>query len=88
MIYHYLTLVVDHQTNIGCAMSKYIDEGFKTTLIVCNYSTTNIHGEPVFDTGRLASKCKTGENPEYRGLCSVDEEIDVNNYRWAKECNN
>lgn len=55
-------------------MAKYTNEnGVRTALIACNYAVANIESWPIYDDGPTASDCQSGTNPEYPGLCSVDE---------------
>jgi hypothetical protein len=59
-------------------MSHYTDRynnNLKTSLLICNYSFTNIFGEAIYDVGPTGSKCTSGMNKNYDGLCSVNEEI-------------
>jgi hypothetical protein len=59
----------------------------KNQLFVCEYSTAPVIGRKIFVEGSPASSCKSGENPNYPGLCSPDEEIDPNNYGQHKNKN-
>ena len=75
-------------------MTTYEDkDGWEKTLTTCNYATSNLIGYSVYTVGETAARCKTGTNPDYPGLCSVAEAIDVNSYwlatvaRIAKENN-
>lgn len=59
---------------VGCAGSKYTDAGGQQAILVCNYGFGNMKNVYVYETGPTASKCKTGTNPDYPALCSVDED--------------
>lgn len=59
---------------VGCAGSKYTDSEGKKALLVCNYGFGNMPGVYLYEAGPSASKCKTGANPNYPALCSVDED--------------
>lgn len=46
------------------------------SLMACNYGVGNLIGYPIYridQEGSIASGCTSGINPEYPGLCSVDE---------------
>lgn len=67
-------IVQDEACALGCAMIKYNNYDKYTYYFVCNYSLNNIIGECVYESStEAASKCKTGKNPDYPGLCSVNE---------------
>lgn len=62
-------------------MTQYEDsEGWKKVLTTCNYATPNMIGFPIYVVGETAARCKTGTNPTYPGLCSVNEVVDPNAY--------
>ncbi|XP_065073978.1 antigen 5 like allergen Cul n 1-like [Ochlerotatus camptorhynchus] len=75
---HFTAMVADRSDRIGCAMISFEDSPWLRKYLVCNYSITNIFDQPVYKMGITASKCATGQNPEYPGLCSVNEEINSN----------
>lgn len=71
---HFLQMAQDEVNEIGCAISHYPEgPNKKTSYLVCNYSVTNRRDTPVYQTGSPASKCKTGNNPNYSALCSESE---------------
>lgn len=73
---HFTQIVADRATAVGCAMVRFKDgEGWTTQNIVCNYAITNIEKQPVYVTGKACSKCTTGCNPLYPGLCKPEEKI-------------
>lgn len=44
------------------------------TRLYSDYTLTNIQDNPIYEKStKPASKCKTGVNKEYRGLCSTKE---------------
>lgn len=76
---HFLQIVNESSTRVGCAYAEYtVNNIFNTTLFACNYSRTLIRGQPIYRKGKKVSGCKTGRNPKYYGLCSVNEKIDPN----------
>jgi hypothetical protein len=76
---------IDRQTHVGCAMSRFTDHNkHKKQLFVCEYATAPVTGKRIFVEGEPASKCQTGENPNYPGLCSIDEKIDPNDFYEKK----
>lgn len=72
---HFTVMVDDRSTHVGCAIATYTDGKWKTNLVACNYSYTNMNGAKVYQTGKMASNCTTGVNPQYKALCSVKELI-------------
>ncbi|XP_031622599.1 uncharacterized protein LOC116340305 [Contarinia nasturtii] len=73
---HFTQIVMDQAYKMGCAITKFNEEGTRKSLIACNYAVSNVNGLPIYDVGATASKCKTGTNPQYPGLCTVDEKYD------------
>lgn len=68
---HFLQLVQDVSHFVGCAASKYTNNGWKTTLLACNYSFTNYLGRAVYRTGSPASDCGSrGRNYKFTALCN------------------
>lgn len=67
--------MLDNATAVGCAISRYQANGGFNSYLVCDYNYNNILGGPVYVKGATASKCQTGVNPNYAGLCTVDEPI-------------
>lgn len=66
-------------------MAQYMDGPWKRSLFACNYARTNIINYPVYKKGRTASACKTGTNPNFKGLCSIKEPIDPNSINVESE---
>ncbi|XP_029732953.1 antigen 5 like allergen Cul n 1-like [Aedes albopictus] len=79
---HFTAMVADRSNRIGCAMVSFEESPWMRKYLVCNYSITNIINQPVYKAGPTASKCVTGQNPDYAGLCSVDEVIDSNPFKF------
>ncbi|XP_062541630.1 antigen 5 like allergen Cul n 1-like [Armigeres subalbatus] len=77
VIGHLTQIINDRTWKIGCSIVRYNPTSDTGTVvyIVCNYSMTNMIGEPVYTKGKSASKCKTGRNPRYTNLCSVKERV-------------
>lgn len=73
---HFTMLVTDRATQVGCAIATYTNGKWKTSLMACNYSFTNLKGAKVYTSGKAASECTTGANKDYPALCSVDELIE------------
>jgi hypothetical protein len=77
-------MVNDRITKVGCGMTKFTDKtapDSKELLMVCNYSFTNVAGEPVYVTGSTAcSGCQTGCSKVFPGLCLVDENLFITPY--------
>lgn len=76
--YPFVTQVVwASTTHVGCAAStgKTHDaqHDWNATWFACDFSYGNMVDSPVYEAGPAASKCKTGENPNYKGLCNIGE---------------
>lgn len=67
---HFLQVVQDRAVAIGCAVSRYTNGKWKTTLVACNYSYGNILNKHVYTTGRTASACPNGKNSVFTSLCN------------------
>lgn len=74
---HFAQCVQDQCEAIGCAsvFSTMVFSGrrYGTYLLTCNYSHGNLLGSPVYESGKTASKCTTGTDRTYPGLCSIYE---------------
>ncbi|XP_055297429.1 antigen 5 like allergen Cul n 1-like [Sitodiplosis mosellana] len=75
-IAHFTQIVKDSAHKVGCGISKFNEGKRRKSLIVCNYSIANISKKPTYTVGSAASGCKTGSNPDFAGLCSVNEKYD------------
>lgn len=71
---HFTIMVNDKNDAVGCALSRFQENGFKYNYLVCNYAYTNILQRPVYEKGATASKCKK-RSPVYKGLCSADQKV-------------
>ena len=79
MIGHFVAMIQEKSTHVGCAIARYIKEnGHTEQLMACNYAYTNVLGRSAYKIGRAASECKTGVNPAYKFLCSPKEYYNVN----------
>ncbi|XP_070492977.1 venom allergen-1-like [Chironomus tepperi] len=79
MIGHFTQIVNDLSNEVGCAVVQYTEnDGWKSSLFVCDYARTNIIGFPVYVSGDPASQCNLGINPNYEALCSINEVVDPN----------
>lgn len=70
---HFTQFVWQDAAVVGCAGSKYTDSAGQEAVLVCNYGFGNMDHVYVYEAGPSASKCKTGPNPDYPALCSVNE---------------
>ncbi|XP_073811673.1 antigen 5 like allergen Cul n 1-like [Musca autumnalis] len=78
---HFGEFVLDRNTHVGCSLIRYTRPEYPYLHIynfACNYATVYAYDVPVYATGKPASKCKTGRNPKYPGLCSVKEAYNPN----------
>ncbi|KAG5683322.1 hypothetical protein PVAND_012608 [Polypedilum vanderplanki] len=76
IIGHMTQLVNDRANEFGCAVVQFSDSEWKTSILVCDYSLTNMIGEKVYESGEIASKCTTGVNNKFEALCSENEVVD------------
>lgn len=68
---HFLQLLQDQSTFIGCAASRYTNGPWKTILLACNYSFSNYLLRPVYVSGAPASQCgNRGTNSKFTALCN------------------
>lgn len=74
---HFTLMVTDRATQVGCAVATYTNGKWKTSLMACNYSFTNLEGANVYLSGTTASGCTTGVNADFPALCSVYEPIEA-----------
>uniref|UniRef100_A0A2M3YWH5 Venom allergen-1 n=1 Tax=Anopheles nuneztovari TaxID=30067 RepID=A0A2M3YWH5_9DIPT len=72
---HFTQMVSDRTSTIGCAMQYWVALGWETYYLVCDYGLTNIGDRAVYKKGTTASKCVTGPNPAFPGLCSTSEVV-------------
>lgn len=78
---HFLEIVVDRNTHVGCAVMTLTDPRYKDFYIIrmaCNYAALYDGSSPIYRKGRPASECAFGSNPEYPGLCHQSEYFDIN----------
>jgi hypothetical protein len=84
MIFEFLTMSNERVTKVGCGLTRFTDKtapDTKQLLMVCNYSFTNVAGEPVYRSGPTAgSNCQTGCSKVYPGLCTVEENLFITPY--------
>lgn len=74
-------MMFEKNTRVGCAASRYNQNGWNTVLVACNYATTNMIGSKIYSScGAPAQSCSTGTNGEFSNLCSTSEWYDVN--KW------
>lgn len=74
-INHFTQIVSDRSDRIGCAMVSRIELPWLKKLFVCNYSMMNTAGQPVYLAGPTGSKCVTGLNANFTGLCNTSERV-------------
>ncbi|KAI9581263.1 antigen 5 like allergen Cul n 1-like [Glossina fuscipes] len=82
---HFTVLVNDRQTHVGCNLvNNRLSNGqeMRITILICNYSTTNIYGFPTYKAGPTASECKE-RNEEFANLCN--DPVDANDLKWHKK---
>ncbi|XP_055301718.1 antigen 5 like allergen Cul n 1-like [Sitodiplosis mosellana] len=76
---HFTAWVQDRTEAIGCAAvfttPNYNGKDYGAFILTCNYSFSNLLGTPVYVAGTTASKCMTGRDATYPGICSENEVI-------------
>ncbi|XP_053691269.1 venom allergen 3 homolog [Sabethes cyaneus] len=75
---HFTQIVADRVTQLGCSFVTFNTPPWINQYFVCNYSITNIVGQPVYVSGNYCSRCTTGYNTRYPGLCNQNEVINSN----------
>lgn len=77
----FLQVVKANADRIGCSAIEYRDvRNHHCTVIGCNYNAGSIVDIPTYEIGPTASRCKTGTNPTYPGLCSENEDYTKHEY--------
>lgn len=75
---NFLLMIHEKANRVGCAISQYQGPRGKTTYLVCNYSFSVIEETQIYESGEVGSKCVSGINENFDGLCSDDEEVEWN----------
>jgi len=78
---HFAEMVVDKSYRVGCGIIRFTRPDVPIVYIynvVCNYASIYALDAPVYEVGYPASKCATGKNRFYPGLCSTKEEYNPN----------
>lgn len=70
---HWTQVVQSKVNRIGCSAIKFTRSN--CIVIGCNYNAGNLRGFPIFTFGAPASRCETGVNPHYPGLCNANEDF-------------
>lgn len=72
-------MVNDKNVAVGCAVIGFSRDQnnlqMKYIHMTCNYAYTNMLNQPVYKSGASCSKCTTGCNASYGGLCNLNENI-------------
>ncbi|XP_055633839.1 uncharacterized protein LOC129774168 [Toxorhynchites rutilus septentrionalis] len=78
MMGHFTQVVSDRAAKVGCSLVQYKTDGkWINKLMTCDYSITNVVGQPIYEAGNACSKCTKGCNPQYPGLCNPSEPINA-----------
>ncbi|XP_049308689.1 scoloptoxin SSD976-like [Bactrocera dorsalis] len=78
---HFAEIAVDRNTHVGCGIIRFTRPDVPYVYIynmVCNYASIYALDTPVYTVGQPGSRCLTGKNPYYPGLCSENEPINPN----------
>lgn len=58
---------------VGCAIVKNQGKNSNLVHITCTYDKGPANSSSVYEYGEMGSKCDTGMNPKYPGLCNLNE---------------
>ncbi|XP_068147157.1 antigen 5 like allergen Cul n 1 isoform X1 [Drosophila tropicalis] len=78
---HFAEMAVDKNYAVGCSIMRFTRPDYPSVYIfnfVCNYASIYALDAIVYEKGYPTSRCHTGRNPFYPGLCSTREEFDPN----------
>merc|ERR1712215_527157 len=71
---HYTQVVWADTTMVGCGLTYYLEAGWYTTLVVCNYAVAgNLEGVPMYQLGAPCTTCPSGTScdTQYDALCAA-----------------
>lgn len=57
---------------VGCAVVQFQTNNLYN-LVICTYDRGLEKNKSVYEVGHMGSKCERKMNPEYRGLCNINE---------------
>lgn len=66
-------MIVDKNARVGCAAVWYPENGGGRVNFGCNYAQGSYVPFPIYADGPTASKCTTGTDTKFCGLCSTAE---------------
>lgn len=75
-IIDFVGMSIDKNVRVGCAGVWYPENGIGRVNFACNYAVKPTINLPIYIEGSVASKCKTGRDSQYPGLCSITETYD------------
>lgn len=62
-------MILSEASAVGCAIANKQDSVYMS----CTFDKEPTKGSSVYEYGPTGSKCQTGMNPKYPGLCNVNE---------------
>jgi hypothetical protein len=65
---HFTQIVRDVNEAIGCAAITYSEDDWNKIIVTCDYSETNMMNQPIYISGKSASKCSS-TNSKFPSLC-------------------
>ncbi len=72
-------MITEASIQVGCSIGYFADNSvWKQVVMCCNYARSNVIGTPVYVGGLKGSKCKSGVNPTFPGLCNITEVYNPN----------
>lgn len=72
-IVDFATMSTDDNNRVGCAGVWFPKDGEGWINFGCNYASKFKYGRPNYLEGSVASKCETGRDSKFSGLCSIVE---------------
>lgn len=80
---HFTQVVSDLADQVGCGLITFTKSGAKTLIMACDYSRSNLVTQPIYQSGAAASECKSGKNTQFPNLCSQNEKVDPNFFKFS-----
>ncbi|XP_022220235.2 antigen 5 like allergen Cul n 1 [Drosophila obscura] len=80
---HYVPLIQDHGSRMGCAIRVKADESGNATIflnLLCHFSRANVNNNQHYEVATIPGElCSAGKSKLYRFLCDRIEEVNANN---------
>lgn len=77
---HFTAMINARMTHVGCGMTIFTNSNnWRQAIFTCNYAFNNFINRPVYVSGAITSQCTTGRDTQFTNLCTINENINVNN---------